>query len=143
MHKRGGYSPLGAASRSSGKNGRQQNSPAALPAVPWLLGCSALRAEDRYARPSGSLVKPGSRGAPGTCASRKSHKVLYNDLYTRGARQVNSALNEMRCMSGFFHAIFTYCFFLFLVRKFFTFLVFNIYQGNNSPDSSGALWPFE
>ncbi len=25
---------------------RQQNLPAALPAVPWLLGCSALRAED-------------------------------------------------------------------------------------------------
>ena len=45
-HKRECYSPLGATSRSSGKNGRQQNSPAAPPAVPWLLGCSALRAKD-------------------------------------------------------------------------------------------------
>jgi hypothetical protein len=34
----------------------QQNLPAALSAVPWLLACSGLRGKDRGRRASGTLV---------------------------------------------------------------------------------------
>ena len=47
-------------------NGRQQNLPAALPAVPWLLGCSALRAEDAFVAQAGRLFCAPQAGASGT-----------------------------------------------------------------------------
>ncbi len=44
----------------------EQNLPAALPAVPWLLGCSALRAEDAFVAQAGRLFCAPQAGAPGT-----------------------------------------------------------------------------
>ena len=76
-------------------NFAQQNLPAALPAVPLLLGCSALRAKDAFVAQAGRLFCAPQAGAPGTCASRKSCKRVNNGLYTRGARQVNSAFSDM------------------------------------------------
>ena len=73
-------------------------------------------------------------------APRKSHKVLNNGLYTRGRTS-----GEFRVERNALHGRILPCnfpifnFFSSSVRKFFTFLVFNIYQGNNSPDSSRAL----
>jgi len=41
-------------------NGAQQNLRAALPAVPWLLGCSALRAKDALRPPARGPALAGS-----------------------------------------------------------------------------------
>jgi len=41
-------------------NGREQDLRAALPAVPWLLGCSALRAKDALRPPASGPALAGS-----------------------------------------------------------------------------------
>ena len=48
------------------KTGAQQNLPAALPAVPWLLGCSALRAKDAFVAQTGRLFGAPQADASGT-----------------------------------------------------------------------------
>ena len=49
----------------------QQNLPAALPAVPWLLGCSALRAKDAFVAQAGRLFCAPQAGASGTFGDAK------------------------------------------------------------------------
>ena len=44
----------------------QQNLPAALAAVPWLLACSALRAKDAFVAQAGRLFCAPQAGASGT-----------------------------------------------------------------------------
>ena len=44
----------------------QQNLPAALAAVPWLLACSALRAQDPFVAQTGRLFCAPQGGASGT-----------------------------------------------------------------------------
>ena len=56
-------------------NCRQQNLPAALAAVPWLLACSALRAKDAFVAQTGRLFGAPQAGASGTFGDAK---WLYN-----------------------------------------------------------------
>ena len=48
------------------RNSAQQNLPAALAAVPWLLACSALRAKDAFVAQTGRLFGAPQAGASGT-----------------------------------------------------------------------------
>ena len=52
-------------------HGAQQNLPAALPAVQWLLGCSALRAKDALVAQAGGLFCAPRAGASGTFGDAK------------------------------------------------------------------------
>ena len=57
--------------RSKKINGAQQNLPAALAAVPWLLACSALRATDAFVAQAGRLFCAPQAGASGTFGDAK------------------------------------------------------------------------
>ena len=50
---------------------REQNLPAALAAVPWLLACSALRAKDAFVAQTGRLFGAPQAGAAGTFGDAK------------------------------------------------------------------------
>ena len=75
--------------------GVQQNLPAALPAVPWLLGCSALRARD--------ALRPAKRelGFAGLGQALRAQLVTQNGFTNQindtgvTKRQVNSTLSEI------------------------------------------------
>ena len=51
--------------------GTQQNLPAALAAVQWLLACSALRAKNAFVAQAGRLFCAPQAGASGTFGDAK------------------------------------------------------------------------